>query len=672
MSLILFTIFGASIVSLTIGIIVLLYSRRRNITHAFFTFSLGVAMWIGGFGLILATRDDGTLVFLNAGGLLLVIGLTRFAQVFPTTTPLLIRPIFFWSPLIIGGITMLISNTIVLNVDVLSNGEMEVTHGPLIGIWSSLLLTYIVISLFFFIRSYVHASSQDRERLWFVFVGISLFALSSILFDAILPAFFGFATLNQVGPLTSVLFLFTTAYAILKHGFLDIRIVIQRSLVYSTSFFVLAVSYVGLLLIAEHFTEDMIGITAPVSAGITVLIGMYTLPYMEAYFRKITDPFFFKDRYSYFDVLESLSEILNTNLNLRPLALQSLAVLEQTFKPQYGYFIRTETNTCYSHSDCTHAKFDEYLELHSIRIPVYSGVRMIGEYVLGPKRSGEKYSQTDRSLIKTFSGYATVAFEKAELFQKLREHTEQLEEKVDERTKHLRQLQERQREFFDDISHALQTPLTVLRSGTEILKKSLPLDHTRTHTNMEASIEDLSRLIRSILQLARVDTYSPDTDMQIIDFTEIVKRTTEYVHIIAETDGILVTTDFLCESTFIHGNEKQLEEVCINLLSNAIKYTATSKKKRIHISLTEDLDTAILRVKDTGIGMTPDQLAKVFERFYRAEQSDAKKEGYGLGLAITKRIVERHNGSIRFQSVPGVGTTVSITLPSVPQEVFQP
>jgi signal transduction histidine kinase len=663
MSIILVTLFTAAGLSLGIGIFVLLHSPKRSINHAFFTLSIGIALWIGEYALLIATQNDNSLGLLNAGGLILVIGLTRFAQVFPRPLSLPIRPVLFWSPLIVGGVAMLLTNTVVTEVGFLPTGEMVVTHGPLISLWSILLLSYIIISLFLFIKRYRHATSEDRERLWFMYVGISLFVLTSIIFDAILPGFCGYVHLNQLGPLASLIFVSATAYAILKHRFLDIRVVVQRSLVYSFSFFVLAASYVTLLLFAEHFTEDMIGITAPVSAGITILIGMYTLPYMEAYFRKITDPYFFKDRYDYFSVLELLSEVLNSNLNLRPLALQSIEVLERTFKPQYSYFIRTETSTCYSHADCVHAKTGSEQDSLGIRVLICSGSRKIGEYVLGPKRSGDPYNQIDRSLLKTFSGYATVAFEKAELFQKLRDHTDNLEEKVDERTKDLREAQERQREFFDDISHALQTPLTVLRSGIELLKNPSHTQDTKTYTRLDTSIENLSGLIRSILQLARVDAYSPETEMTVFDIQDAVARVIEYVRIVADTYHISFSSNLLEEPLFIEGNEKQIEEVCTNLLSNAVKYTANSPTKTIHVSLTRLSNIVTLTIKDSGIGMTADQLAKVFERFYRAQQSEKQKEGYGLGLAITKRIIERHKGSIQFQSMSNKGTTVTVTLP---------
>ncbi|MDB4991885.1 MAG: hypothetical protein JWL75_130 [Parcubacteria group bacterium] len=663
MSLISLIILGAAVLSAAIGTFVFLHSRKRSINHAFFLFSVGTSLWIGAYGLIVGLQTDAFLPLLNTGGLILVCGLVQFALVFPTRTQPPINLWLFWAPLLLGGTSMVASNTIILKVRVLQDGSTSITHGPLIILWSLLLFGYILVSLFLFVRSYQKASVEDRHRLRIVYVGISLFVLTAIIFDAILPGFFNIVRLNQLGPLASLFFIFVTAYAIMRHQFMDIRVVIQRSIIYSLSFFLLTFFYIVLLLSAEEVFEGMANIYAPLSAGITIFIGIYTLPYMEAYFRRFTDPWFFKDRYDYFSVLESLSDVLKTNLNMRPLALQSLVVLERTFKPKYSYFIRSQSLTCYSHTDCSHATTHYEINGANVRIPIYSGARTIGEYVLGPKRSGDPYSKIDRSLMRAFAGHATVAFEKAELYQRLREHTDQLEKKIDERTKHLRDMQLRQRDFFDDISHALQTPLTILKSGFERLNRDALPEDQKVYSSMDTSIDDLSRLIRSILQLARIDTYSPEVIMGMVDFTDLVIRITEYVQIIAEREGISLSTNIPDIPIYVRGDEQQLMEACTNLLSNAVKYTTGSGIKKIDVSLTECSGMAVLSVKDTGMGMTADQLAKIFERFYRAQQPSRSKEGYGLGLAITKRIVERHNGSIRFVSATGEGTNVTVNLP---------
>ncbi len=664
MSFISLIILGAAIVSIGIGYRVLFESRRNPVNQAFFLFSIGTALWIGGYGMIIATHNDVYLPILNGGGLLLVIGLTYFAQLFPTPTPIPFSRWLFWLPLIAGGALLLLSNKIVLGVSFSLDGTMNVTHGPLAPVWSLLLLLYILISVGFFIRSYIYATARNRALLWFIYTGISLFVITSILFDAVLPSFFGFTQLSDLGPLTSLFFLFATSLAITKHRFLNIRVVLQRSLVYSVCTFILTCIYVLLLISIEEVYKGVSNMAAPLSAGITILISMYTLPRMESYFRRISDPYFFKDRYDYFSVLDSLSESLNRNLNLRPLVLQSLTVLEKAFKPEFAYFIRTETSTCYSHLNYSDLNERMLVTEDCVEIHIRSDSRMIGTYILGPRRSGDSYGEIDHSLMKTFASHARVSFEKAELYQKLRDHKENLEVRVDERTKHLHELQIRQREFFDDISHALQTPLTVVRGGLELLKKNLHSGDIRTHTIVNTSVEDLSRLISSILQLARIESYSSESQMSLVDLTSIILRTSEYVRIIAEASDISLSLEIDSLPLFIRGDEKQIEEMCTNLLSNAVKYTSKSKIRRISISLLLHDGNAILCITDTGIGMTHNQLEKVFDRFYRASETKPIKEGFGLGLAITKRIIERHNGNIRYSSTFGEGTTVTVSLPA--------
>ncbi len=293
-----------------------------------------------------------------------------------------------------------------------------------------------------------------------------------------------------------------------------------------------------------------------------------------------------------------------------------------------------------------------------MRIPIYSGNRLIGTYAFGPKLSGDPYTQEDRRLLRTFGRNADVALTKADMHQELRAYSERLEERVQERTRHLQEIQSRQREFFDDISHALQTPVTVLKSGMEGLARVAQVPGSRAEASMNASIEDHSRLIASLLKLARLDGDMRASEA-LVDISAAAGRVAEYVATIADVSGICLVSD-IQPDIHVMGDVHQLEEVLTNILSNALKYTASRKIQQVSISAAARDGEAAIEIRDTGIGIPPAQTARIFERFYR---TGAKAQGYGLGLAIAKRIVERHRGSIRIESELYVGTSVLITLP---------
>ena len=647
-----------AVASLAIGVLVLLHAPRRASNHAFFAFTLGTALWICGFWLVAETHQNSFLPVLNGGGLILVSGLVEFSRTFPVETSLPLPALLFWLPLAVGGAMMVLANSIIRHVFFDAHQVMQIVLGPFTVLWAMLLSSYILISLLFFARTYRAAHPRDRRILRPVFIGTGAFAICAAVCNVILPYLFDITSFTYLGPLSSLLFVGSVAHSMVRYEFMDIRLAVQRSLIYSISFSLLAIFYIGMLVAVEYSIEDNVNVAAPISAGIAMLIGTYTLPYMEIFFRKWTDPIFFTDRYDYFSVLQELSLVLNTHINLRPLALQSLAVLEAAFRPSYSHFVRIGTKECFLHG-CIHEPACDETE-RGVRIPICSRTAIIGEYVLGPKRSGSRYTREDHALIRTFTIQAAVAFEKAELYQTLREYSEGLEAKVLDRTRHLEQLRVQQREFFDDISHALQTPLTVLKSSIALLKVSSPV-RSPLHAHIDTSIDNLSRLVGRVLELARIDT-RPHESRTRFDFSDLLARIIEYVTVLAEAEDIHVTSA-IASPIYLTGDAQQLEEACVNVLSNAVKYTAGCARRVIHISLEAAAGTVILRVCDSGIGMTPEQQSLILERFYRAPSESTDAQGFGLGLAITKRIIERHEGTISFESELGRGTTACITLP---------
>lgn len=662
-----YSFLALSLASILIGGVVLNDRPHRTANQAFWTFSIGISLWIGSFGFLLLTGNQIFIILLNIGGLILVYGLTRFATAFPSFSTLPVRPFLFWSPLLLGGVSMLITNTIVVQVQILPGYHTLVTHGPLIWLWSLLLLTYILIALTFLARSYKFASQGDRSRLKLVYIGLIVFVLCAIIFDALLPAFFSNSSLNIVGPLSALGFLATTAYAIVRHQFMNIRLIIQRGFIYSCTLFILVSAYIVILGIIHHFALQSTGLTESFSIAITIAIGIYTLPRMEAYFLKISDPWFFKQRYDYFSILDQLTLIVNENVSLRPMAFKSLEVLDVAFKPTYSYFFQSASNYYYSVRTISLSQLEYELELkHQLRISLCAGTRKIGEYVLGRRRSGEAYSPEDYSLIRTFAAHAQIAFEKAELFQKLQEHSDKLELKIEERTRRIQNMRRRERELFDDLSHALQTPLTVLKGGLELMYASPSASGPTLQRSLESSINNLSQLVRSMLKIARVDSEPESNSFKIVDLTSLLEKIGEYSTIVAEAENISFSSNIQANIR-VYGDAQQIEEAITNVVANSIKFTSGCDIRKVHIAANTDRKYAHITIFDTGVGMGQEDQSHAFERFYRSKNSSNPNTSTGLGLAITRRIVERHSGTITLKSALNNGTNVSMSIPLTQQ-----
>ncbi len=646
-----------------IGAYVLFYQLRGKPNRAFFVFSIGASAWIGGFGLLLATHQHIFIPVLLLGCTVMLLGLFWLAQVFPAPAPDRDLSMLWYLPFILGAYASLYPGAMIRQVIFAGSGAIP-TQGPWFPYYALGFAAYTLFTVALLFTTYRKSATPERTRFQYFFLGTGLFVLATMLCDVVLPAL-GIFSLNFIGPLSSVVSLAATAYAIIRHELMDIRIVIQRSLVYSLLLGLIVSLYAVIITSISFFFQASGDAKAIIAGGITMIAGIFGAPLVERHFRKITDPIFFKDTYVYSAALEDLSTILNTNLNFRQLITQSMRELDRILRPSYIYFFHTDSDSWFSMSGRIRRSIGRRLERsdsRDTRVPVSSSEKMLGEFVLGPKRSGDPFTSEDQALLRTFAGQATVALQKAELYQELKEHTNKLEQKVEERTQHLRQMQDQQREFFDDMSHALQTPLTVLKSAVELLASGKAEHGTKVYKSMERGVDDLSRLIRNMLELSRIGTSSAEAAFETFDFSACVSRIVEYVGTVAHEQDIALTSS-IEPGLLVHGDPKQIDEAVTNLLGNAVRYTKGCPRRLIQVSLSAGADTITLVIQDSGIGIAPEQLPLLFERFYRTEGGRERTKGFGLGLAIAKRIIASHEGSIDLKSGLGEGTTVTVRFP---------
>ncbi|MBC7811813.1 MAG: HAMP domain-containing histidine kinase [Burkholderiales bacterium] len=218
-----------------------------------------------------------------------------------------------------------------------------------------------------------------------------------------------------------------------------------------------------------------------------------------------------------------------------------------------------------------------------------------------------------------------------------------------------------QRRFAADVSHELRTPLTAMRGNIEIIQRYGMDDDALEAVHSE--VERMSRLVNDLLLLARADYGGLTLELAVLDLDTVVMeayRETQAFIRGKERDLNVVIDRF--EPVRVNGNSDRIKQLLLNLTSNAIKFTPDGGS--ITLSLYQDNGRAILKVKDSGIGISPEDVQQIFERFFQAgPNSAARGDGFGLGLSIAKWIVEAHGGSISVSSDYGKGTTFSISLP---------
>ncbi len=216
------------------------------------------------------------------------------------------------------------------------------------------------------------------------------------------------------------------------------------------------------------------------------------------------------------------------------------------------------------------------------------------------------------------------------------------------------------RRFVADASHELRTPLTAVRAYAELFTRGAdkrPDDLARAMTGISRESERMSLLVDDLLLLARLDEGRP-LERKDVELERVVGDAVETARTV-EPDREIA---FHAEHAVVVGDPDRLRQVVDNLLANVRSHTPAGAPVEVSVaSLNGD---AVIEVKDSGPGMSPEDVSRVFERFYRADASRSRASGgVGLGLSIVAAVAEAHGGTASASSEPGGGTTFRVTLP---------
>jgi heavy metal sensor kinase len=222
----------------------------------------------------------------------------------------------------------------------------------------------------------------------------------------------------------------------------------------------------------------------------------------------------------------------------------------------------------------------------------------------------------------------------------------------------------RQRRFVADASHELRTPVTVIRSKTDLalLRVFAPEDYLSIFCTIHAEAERLGRLISDLLALARADEGQVHLEREVVQLDLLVAAVAATVEPLAAEHGVTLEVK-TTEPVNVLGDESRLMQVVMNLLENAIRYT--NPGGHVFVAVHAKHGQACLVVRDTGIGIAPEHQPYLFDRFYQIDAARMGAEGgnSGLGLAIVDWIVKAHGGSIQVESQVGQGSTFTVLLP---------
>jgi signal transduction histidine kinase len=217
---------------------------------------------------------------------------------------------------------------------------------------------------------------------------------------------------------------------------------------------------------------------------------------------------------------------------------------------------------------------------------------------------------------------------------------------------------ERQNAFVADASHELRTPLAVIRANAEFLQERQPASEEAAEIVSET--DRLSSLVDSLLAVARGDG-TGEAAHDELDLGAVVEGSAASMRSLAAERGVALDVSAAPELR-IRGSREQLRQLVVILVDNALRYTGTGGQVDVDVARRDG--SAVMAVTDTGIGIPPEALGHVFERFYRADDARTRDSGgAGLGLAIAQKLVDEHGGRISAESTPGQGSTFTVTLP---------
>ncbi|MBI5237406.1 MAG: HAMP domain-containing protein [Deltaproteobacteria bacterium] len=222
----------------------------------------------------------------------------------------------------------------------------------------------------------------------------------------------------------------------------------------------------------------------------------------------------------------------------------------------------------------------------------------------------------------------------------------------------------RQKQFLSDASHELRTPTSIIKSFCDVT-----LGRTRSADDYREAIKKISEtvnrmcgIINRILVISRLDGKEMRFSPSKVDLLETLKDVVRLIEPMAAGKGVRITLEHGVAS--VSGDREGLTEVFTNMVENAVKYNKQGGS--VYITAAEEADTAVVTVKDTGIGIPAGETNKIFDRFYRIDESRSRTIGSGLGLSIVRSIVESHGGSIDVKSTVGIGSEFTIRLPKDP------
>ncbi|PIY78923.1 MAG: hypothetical protein COY81_05450 [Candidatus Pacebacteria bacterium CG_4_10_14_0_8_um_filter_43_12] len=526
-------------------------------------------------------------------------------------------------------------------------------------------------------------------------------------------------------PLTLILISFMT-YAILKHGLLDIRVLLARSIGYSVTAFLLFSVY---SLVLMFFGAQLLGretsLTEFIISFFLIIIIAFSFAPLQKIVASLTKRIFYKDDYDSEKLLYDLAVVMATTLLLENLSRKLLKLLLIRMQVTRGMMILTEQNLIYwvaAEGYATVPEFNEedikqltqaenlvvfeetqdktvkqFMDRHNLKLSskFIKESKTIGFLFLGDKLSGDSYTSKDRTLVTIFSPEAAVAIQNAKAYEEIRRFNITLEEEVKNATNKLvrangklQELDKLKDEFVSIASHELRTPMVSIKNYVwmALAGKGGKVTQKQKFYLQRAfiSADRMTKLINDMLNISRIESGRVMLSPVKVNLLALVEQILAEVKprakqlevkLILEKEAKNLHSEQEVELPEVVADQDKLAEVLTNFLGNSLKFTPAKGSITVSFAVDQKTQQVIVQVADTGVGLAADQIPKLFKKFgiikesYRSQTEAA--QGSGLGLFVSKSIIELHGGKIWVESKgKDKGSTFSFSVPIYSEETM--
>lgn len=707
--------------SLGLGVFVFLKNPKSKTNQTFALFCLSVFVWAGAyiFWPLTQTKSDALLSFqvLHIGSIFISITYFHFViawlGLYKRKKKILILGYllaffflcFVFTPFFIKDMTQKFSM------------RYWAEPGILYHFYLIMFFGFAIYSWYLLIKYYRKFTGIKKQQIKYILIGIIIGYIGGstnyfLWYDINIPPY---------GNILGIAWVLFSAYAIIKYRLMNLRIILGKTAVYVFSF----VTTIGVTLSLMFLNNQLPTPVSPyIAYSLILVVSILLFQFLFRFYEHLASKYFYYTFYSYQQVIKNLSQRLTKFLRLDKLTLLITETLMDTmkldkagillkdreggrykiqkiigFREENGislvrdnfltnYLQKTQKPLIYEEIDLTIRNTQNKKEKQRFKklkkdmkkieaalcLPLLREDKIMGIVVLGNKLSGEPYSKEDIELLTGLSTQASIALENAQLYNQVQDLSENLQEKVDEQTKELKQafeklkrLDEAKSEFISIASHQLRTPLTAIKGYLSMILEGrygkLNKKMREKMKRVYKSGERLVNLVNTLLDISRIETGRIKLEEEKVQIEGLIEGIIDELKIqVDNKDLYLKFKKPKKKIPKIRIDKQRIREAILNIIDNGIRYT---KKGGVTIKIKRLKEKLRVEVKDTGIGMTKKELNTVFIRFIRGETGPRLyTEGVGLGLYITKRLIELHQGKIWAESEgKGKGSTFYIELP---------